>query len=46
VLNAPSASSQKYKDWVRSSHDWSVFINHPAMNMGLLRKNQVHCSES
>jgi ABC-type glycerol-3-phosphate transport system substrate-binding protein len=45
ALNNPSAYSQKHQDWIRSFYEWSVFTNHPAMNMGSVQGNQFHRSD-
>jgi ABC-type glycerol-3-phosphate transport system substrate-binding protein len=45
ALDDPSAYSQKHQDWVRSFYDWSVFINHPAMNMGSVHQNHFQRSD-
>jgi ABC-type glycerol-3-phosphate transport system substrate-binding protein len=45
ALTNPSAYSQKHQDWIRSFYDWSVFTNHPAMNMGSVQGDQFHRSD-
>jgi multiple sugar transport system substrate-binding protein len=45
ALKYPSAYAEKHQDWIRSFYDWSVFINHPAMNMGSMQSNRFHRSD-
>jgi multiple sugar transport system substrate-binding protein len=45
ALKYPSAYAEKHQDWIRSFYDWSVFINHPAMNMGSVQNNRFHRSD-
>jgi hypothetical protein len=45
ALNDPSAYSTKHQDWIRSFYDWSVLINHPAMNMGSVQDHKFRRSD-
>jgi ABC-type glycerol-3-phosphate transport system substrate-binding protein len=45
ALKDPSAYSQKHADWIQSFYEWSVFTNHPAMNMGSVWNGQFHRSD-
>jgi ABC-type glycerol-3-phosphate transport system substrate-binding protein len=45
ALNDPSAYSKNHQDWIRSFYDWSVLINHPAMNMGSVQDHKFRRSD-
>ncbi len=45
ALENPSAYAQKHTGWVESFYEWSVFTNHPAMNMGSMTQNQFSRSD-
>ncbi len=45
ALNDPSAYAKNHQDWIRSFYDWSVLINHPAMNMGSIQNHKFRRSD-
>jgi len=45
ALVSPDPFTDKHSDWIHSFYDWSVYANHPAMNMGSVANGQFQRSD-